>query len=303
MNFITFGCSNNYITIQRETYRHPQKYPQGADRQKASPGKVVKTAVKGYNFKLNILDLQKVSKNLWITNRFVENAQISYYESKKGSSMRYPNAYKGITKVLISEIMTIILSIYAVIGLTSLGEELNNKSEDVALAGLAVSILGITIAAVVALIIYLVGLVQAKKDEYTFKRALIMTLIALLLEIADLVFEYVNPAIGEWCEFGSEVFELLAFEGVVSGVEILGVAIGNEKILSIGKKMRVVVTIIWVALIGAKLMEFISDDISEVVKYINGIMEVIDHVLYVILLFTGRKMLKLAKLEDSQSVV
>ena len=205
--------------------------------------------------------------------------------------MKYPFVYKGITKIFISEIIQLASSVLTGVGLFLLLNLGTNPSDDGALTGSIFSLTAVTFLYIIALIIYLIGLVQARKEEHEFHLALIMTIIALALQIVSMPFSSVNPVVGEWIEFACEVIELLAFESVVSGVVKIGKELGDEKVISLGKKMRVLVTVIWIAMIAAKVLEFISGGVSENVKLVHDIMETVDHIFYMILLYKGRKML------------
>ncbi len=205
--------------------------------------------------------------------------------------MKYPFVYKGITKIFISEIIQLAASILTGVGLFLLLNLGTNPSDDGALTGSIFSLTAVTFLYIIALIIYLIGLVQARREEHEFHLALIMTIIALALQIVSMPFSSVNPVVGEWIEFACEVIELLAFESVVSGVVKIGKELGDEKVISLGKKMRVLVTVIWIAMIAAKVLEFISGSMSENIKLVHDIMETVDHIFYMILLYKGRKML------------
>ena len=205
--------------------------------------------------------------------------------------MKYPNAYKGITKILISEILEAAISVFAVVFLVIQISQYPDASDPRALPGLLAFMLTIAALGILALVLYLIGVVQAKKEEHEFRLALIMTILALVLMIASEAVRFASPVIAEWIEFGCEIIELVAFESVVGGVVNIAKKIGDEKIISIGKKMRILVTLIWIAMIAAKALEFIPGDIAEYVKFAHGGLEIADHILYMILLIKGRKML------------
>lgn len=217
--------------------------------------------------------------------------------------MKYPNAERGITKIFISEIMNIALSAFAIISLILLVILSDTWDDARVLTGSQLTLIVISVLGIVALVIYLIGLIQARKDEHEFQLALIMTVIALALSIAAELLSSVTPVLGEWGEFVCEIVELVAFESVVTGVVKLAKELGDEKIISLGRKMRILVTMIWIAVIVAKILEFISGDASENVKFVHAILETIDHIFYMILLFKGRKMLKQAILPTEGSII
>lgn len=205
--------------------------------------------------------------------------------------MKYNNIYIGIKKIFISEVLQIIASIFALVGMIFLNALINNLSISGAAVGTAFSLLVGVVVTVIALVIYLIGLVQARKEEREFHLALVVTIIALAVEIAAAVVDSVNPTAASWLEFACEILELVAFESVVSGVVNIAKEVGDEKILSIGRKMRVLVTAIWIIMIAVKLLEFFAGDIAEILKIVHYVLEIIDHIFYMILLLKGRKMI------------
>ena len=213
--------------------------------------------------------------------------------------MKYPNAYKGVTKILVTEILEVVVSVLAAAFLLIQFTMYPNSDDPGAFPGLLIFMIVIAVIGVFALVLYLVGVVQAKKEEHEFKLALIMTIIALVLMIASESFSFITPVVGEWIEFGCEIIELLAFESVVGGVVNLAEKIGDEKVLSIGKRMRILVTFIWIAMIAAKALEFVSGNAAEYVKMAHSVLELADHILYLILLVKGRKMLAREQAEVS----
>ena len=205
-------------------------------------------------------------------------------------NLKYPYSYKGVTNIFISEVLEIILSVVTTVLLFLMTDLFDDSSTGFPFAPVLISVLGIMIV-----VIYLIGLVQARKEEKEFRLALIMTIIIIVLELIAEIFLFSNPKVGEWVDFACEILQLIAFESVVTGIVTLAKHIGDEKIVSMGKKMRILVTLIWIAVIAGKALEFISDDVSENVKFAGEILHVIDHVFYMILLVKGRSMLKLAK--------
>ena len=206
--------------------------------------------------------------------------------------MKYPNVYKGIAKILTSEILEAVISVMMAVFVIYTSTLARDASGSGAVPGVLSFMIVISGIGILSLVLYLVGVVQARKEEHEFQLALIMTIIALAMQITGMAVGFVSPVIAEWIEFGCEIIGLIAFESVVSGVVNIAKKIGDEKVLSIGKKMRILVTFIWIAMISAKGMEFISGDAAEYVKLAHAVLELVDHILYVILLVKGRRMLE-----------
>ena len=148
--------------------------------------------------------------------------------------LKYPNSYKGVTKIFISEVLEIVLSVITTVLLFFMTDLYDSSSAGLPFAPILISVLGILI-----IVIYLIGLVQARKEEKEFRLALIMTIIIIVLELISEIFLFSYPIVGEWIEFACEILGLIAFESVVTGVVTLAKHIGDEKIVSMGKKMRI----------------------------------------------------------------
>lgn len=205
--------------------------------------------------------------------------------------MKYPNTYKGLTNVFISETLGFIAAAVTLLSVIFLFGAASGSSEAVELDGNFPIMIVITIIGVAALVFYLVGLVQARKDEDEFKLALIFMGIALACSMVAALMEGVDSSMEEMMEFASELLELVAFENVVTGVVHFAKEYHDEKILSISKKMRIIITVVWIAVIAGKFLEIVSGDLSEIAEFVFEIMEAIDHILFMILLYKARKML------------
>ena len=119
--------------------------------------------------------------------------------------MKYPNAYAGIKKIFVSQILEIISVIFFLIGMIAViaGAVSLTGETEVAAAGLVTAGVGVILAiagsiiAIIALILNLIGLNKAKNDEKNFQYAfwfviigLAATIITTLL-ICDIVEPYV----------------------------------------------------------------------------------------------------------------
>ena len=202
--------------------------------------------------------------------------------------MKYPNTYKGLTKVFISEalgIVAVAVTLVAILFFPGAAPDATELSEDSPVL-FAVSLIGIA-----SLVIYLVGLVQARKDEDEFKLALIFMVIALACSILAGPAEDLGPYMDKMLEFASELLELVAFENVVTGVVHFAKEYRNDGIVSISKKMRVIITVVWIIVIAGKFLEFFSGELSGMAETVFGYLELADHILFMILLYKARKML------------
>ena len=107
--------------------------------------------------------------------------------SFKEKDMKFPNAKKGISKILLSEIIYIIATAVSLIGVLVL--IIAGKTSEGLAAGTGLVILIGMAVVTVSSIIQLVGIIQARKDEKCFKYAILVLILNLILAIFASAFE------------------------------------------------------------------------------------------------------------------
>lgn len=100
--------------------------------------------------------------------------------------MKFPNAHKGLKKVFIAEIISVISAVILVVAATLVTLSANNPNEGLVVAGGAISLVA-GIATVVALIIQLIGLHQGGKDEPYFRIGFWVVIFAIVLRIVSAI--------------------------------------------------------------------------------------------------------------------
>ncbi len=211
--------------------------------------------------------------------------------------MRFPNAYKGVSKLFLAEILMLIGSIVAIIAsvlLLAAYSASSGGSVDGALAtmgGSSIALLAAGVVTIIAFILNLVGLVQAKKDDDGFKLALIFTLICIALSIVSSILTSINPYMSGWLEFVGTIFELCVFEYVVIGIMSLSNQLGDQKMASFGAKIRMLISILYIVLLIIRLFGNINVTFAGVVGIVGAILELVMYIGYLIYLAKAKKML------------
>ncbi|MCR5430222.1 MAG: hypothetical protein K6E58_03210, partial [Eubacterium sp.] len=101
--------------------------------------------------------------------------------------MKFPNAKKGISKILLSEIIFIIATAVSLIGVLVL--IIAGKTSENLTVGTGLVVLISMTVVVVSSIIQLVGIIQARKDEKCFKYAILVLILNVILVIFASAFE------------------------------------------------------------------------------------------------------------------
>ena len=211
--------------------------------------------------------------------------------------MRFPNAYKGVSKLFLAEILMLIGSVVGIIAaillLAAYSSDPNGLVEG-AVATMGVSsivMVASSVLAVIGFVLNIVGLVQAKKDDDGFKLALIFALICIALSIVSSILANVNPNFAGWMEFVVTIFELCVFEYVVVGVMSLANQLGDQGMVSFGAKVRMLISILYIVLLIIRLFGNINVTFAGVVGIVGAILELVVYIGYLIYLAKAKKML------------
>ncbi len=234
--------------------------------------------------------------------------------------MRFPNAFKGISKVFAAEILKLIATgliiATGVAGVVSVSPELIEKaaegaqiSGDVAASNvnlggiIAMGILGVgaMILYIIAYIMNLVGLRQASKDEDAFGSAFGISIAVLIISIATAVLT--ASSIGgnipdEIASTARTVCEIIVMILVVTGIMNLSDRLNNERMSGLG---RAIIVIIAIFVIGAAVVTFISiffggygwaQRVDGIIDIVRGVVLFIGYIAYIIYLGKAKKMLR-----------
>lgn len=211
--------------------------------------------------------------------------------------MRFPNAYKGVSKLFLAEILMLVSAVVGVVSAVML--LLAYQSDPAGLvegtlvtAGVFSIILVVaSIISIVAFIVNIIGLVQAMKDDGGFKIALVFTIIAIAFSIIASCVATMNPNLSSWMEFASTIFELAVFEYVVIGIMSLAEQLGDRKMVDYGSKMRLIISILYIVILVLRLFGRFNDGFAGVMTTVISILEIVLYIAYIIYLAKAKTML------------
>ncbi len=214
--------------------------------------------------------------------------------------MKFPNAAKGIKKLFTAEVLYLISVI--LIGLGTIFALVSQSSEGLAVVILSSVAVG-GIIAIVALVLQIVGVIQASKDEASFKGVIYVTLFGIAVSVVASLLSALfrdNAILPSISNLVSSIVSVISTVLIILGICNLMNQIGKQDlVVKGGKILRIVV---WLAILSL-IMRFINiflpsnfDDAKPLAKVIvlclcilAVILEIAEYVLYISLLSKASK--------------
>ena len=214
--------------------------------------------------------------------------------------MKFPNAYNGIKKIYLAEVLQILavimgisLIVVLVANSVTLGtEEMNLESTpDMLTAAFGI---GATFFALIAFILNLFGVMSARKDDDNFKMALFAILIGIVCSAVSAVFNK-NEGLKHWMETGSTLSSLFASYFVLSGIASLAGKYPDNTMMSLALKARARLVGTFSAAVILQvivsLFHIQSSTVLSILCVIIPLMQLVSYMLYMMTLARCKKML------------
>lgn len=215
--------------------------------------------------------------------------------------MKFPNAAKGISKIFTSEILALIAAIAtgvaSILAAVMYASAKTNSTAGAAASGIGtlVLVLGASVLLVIALILKIVGVVQASKDEDSFKMIIYLTIFTLIVAVVAAIFSrvtFLNNIANAVSSIGSFVTTLL----IILGIGNLGVQVGNDEVIDkCSSQFKLILGIGIVALLARFFCIFLptipAQGIVIALAVVALVLNVIQYILYLSLLSKAKKML------------
>ena len=216
--------------------------------------------------------------------------------------MRFPNAYKGVKKLFITEIISVIVAFLMMVASVLLALGKNNDA--LLAAGGAIALAG-GIALIVVFIIQIVALYQGGKDEIRIKYAFFLTIFAIVLSLISSIFTSIKSVpvlvdIGGYINTLIKVVELVALEYTLIGIAVLMDKLGNSSLANRGRSLATAVLILFIVSILMNLYANIMDSNAyewvkitlTIAAIVAGIAELVVYVLTLVYYGRATKELK-----------
>ncbi len=222
--------------------------------------------------------------------------------------MRFPNAAKGVKNIFTAQILQLIGSGCAVIGciiLISSGvTAVLTKGSDAGLvaalsqaAGASIFLVAYSILALIAFIMQIVGIVNAKKDEESFKSALICLIIGIVVPIIGALFSRVSPVISSLCLSVGNLMGLFVTIFIISGIIKLADQLNRGDVSTKGSNiLKMIIVIAGLSLILSIVSSFMMANTAIMVTaviliVVSIVLSIIQYIMFLTLLSQAKKML------------
>lgn len=173
-----------------------------------------------------------------------------------------------------------------------------SKAEGATIAAGTGTVILLAVAAVLALIggiMALIGIINASKDEGSFKVALVAIIISLCAAIVGGIFSQ-NSTIQSICQIVQNLMSIFVTVFVIQGVSNLAEKVGNDNVAAQGKTLLTIIVAIYALSLIANIIVLIFGGMfvsvtAGVIAVIALVLNVIGYIVYLSLLSKGKKML------------
>ena len=209
--------------------------------------------------------------------------------------MRFPNAAKGIKRIFIAQILLILTSVVSSIGSSMHG---TGGTPDDATMTVIVALFAVAgLISLIAFVLNLLGLNDARKDDGNFQTAFIITLVGIAVSVVQFIFSS-NSMVADLMNTFSTICEALIVYYVVKGIISLAGQLGDDDMVARGKRLVTLVLVMWGVTIALQIVALFFNG-SEALLAIGGILAIIGYiltivvyVLYLLYLARAKKMLE-----------
>ena len=214
--------------------------------------------------------------------------------------MRYPNAFKGVKKIWLAEILMLLaaalgiaLIVIAALNGTFEGEQVTVSDSVAGISGVIAIVTALLM--LVAFVLNLIGLISARKDEKAFGTALLVTLIGIVTSVISSVWSK-NATLVKWMDLATTLCSLYASYFVLTGIANLAETFPDEATKSLALKSRnlLVGTFCATALFKCIITIFNIQEGStanSILAVVALVLELVSYVVYLRALSKGKKML------------
>lgn len=222
----------------------------------------------------------------------------------RSESMKFPHAAKGVKKLFTAEVLylisVILIGVGTIFALTSGG---NVSGATAMLLATSVSIGGIL--AIIALVMQIIGVIQAAKDEASFRGVIYVTLFSIAVSIVASIFAAIfrtNTFLTSISNVVSAVVSVITTVLIILGISNLMSQLGKEDLAAKGTKiLRIVVWLAVLSVIMRFIGIFLPKDINDArplakviilcLSILAVVLEIVEYVLYISLLSKASKAL------------
>jgi hypothetical protein len=215
--------------------------------------------------------------------------------------MRFPNAFRGVKKIWLAELLMLLAAIVGIVLIVVIaansslvGEEVI-VNEDAVKTPAAILGIGTALIALVAFVLNLLGLINARKDDSAFSIALLVTLLGIVASVISSIWSG-NQGLVKWMDTVLTICSMFASYYVLTGIANLAEQFPDEATKALALKSRTLVEGTFCATAIFKLIISIfkiqdGSTIYTILSIVALVLELVSYVLYLRALSKGKKML------------
>ena len=214
--------------------------------------------------------------------------------------MRFPNAYRGVKKIWLAEMLMLPAAIVGIIMVIVMAANGTMVGEDIVInegVKTPIAVLGIVTAviALVAFILNLIGLINANNDDSAFRIALLVTILGIAASAISAIWSN-NETLNKWMDTALTICSMFASYYVLTGIANLAEKMSDAATKAVALKSRTLVEGSFCATALFKLIISIfkiqnGSTISTILAVIALLLELVSYILYLRALSKGKKML------------
>lgn len=222
--------------------------------------------------------------------------------------MRFPNAAKGVKRIFTAQILQLIGSICGVIGLLivvgGLAAAGITKGSDAGIAALVggsiggvMLIIAYIVLVIIAFIMQLVGIINARHDEDSFKSALICLIIEIIAPVIGGFFMNTNATVTSLFTTFGNLMGLFVTIFIISGIIKLADQLNRGDVSTKGSNiLKIIIVIAGLSLILSIVSSFMLTNIAIMVTAmillaVALVLSVVQYIMFLTLLAKAKKML------------
>ena len=214
--------------------------------------------------------------------------------------MRFPNAYRGVKKIWLAEMLMLLAAIVGIIMVIVMAANGTMVGEDIVInegVKTPIAVLGIVTAVIllIGFILNLVGLINANNDDSAFRIALLVTILGVVASAISAIWSN-NETLNKWMDTAITICSMFASYYVLTGIANLAEKMSDAATKALALKSRTLVEGSFCATALFKLIISIfkiqdGSTISTILAVVALLLELVSYILYLRALSKGKKML------------
>lgn len=214
--------------------------------------------------------------------------------------MRFPNAYRGVKKIWLAEMLMLLAAIVGIIMVIVMAANGTMVGEDIVInegVKTPIAVLGIVTAVIllIGFILNLIGLINANNDDSAFRIALLVTILGVVASAISAIWSN-NETLNKWMDTAITICSMFASYYVLTGIANLAEKMSDAATKALALKSRTLVEGSFCATALFKLIISIfkiqdGSTISTILAVVALLLELVSYILYLRALSKGKKML------------